>query len=312
MHNQTACQDDSEARPRSTAGRAVLIGIAAMLLATTCFAQKESLLIGPGDQLHIQVFDTPEMEQHARVTDAGTVPLLFIGDVKLAGLTPGDAAHEVELALISKHLMLKPQVAITVEQYATQNVSVMGQVRNPGTYPISTASSVVTVLAMAGGLADLADRHITIERRANSADTITYFLSNESNQALNSEVQVYPGDTVIVPKAGVIYVLGDVGRPGGYPITTNDSRMSALQALAMAGAANKTSVLSRAKLIRRTPTGVAEVQLLLADIEKGKRPDVELRPDDVLFIPSSWMKNLSMNASSIAASATSAMIYSHP
>jgi polysaccharide biosynthesis/export protein len=285
--------------------------LVALALVAPCFAQNESLLIGRGDQLHIQVFDTPEMEQHPRVTDSGTVPLLFVGDVKVAGMTPGDAAREVEEALKTKQLMLHPQVAVTVEQYATQNVYVMGQVTNPGAYPISTPMSVVSVLALAGGLADPADRHITIERHSDPAQKVSYFLSNNSEVALSSDVLVYPGDTALVPKAGVVYVLGDVGRPGGYPMTTNDSQMTVLQALAMAGSANKTSILGKARLVRKTPQGAQEVPLQLAQIQQGKRPDIQMQPDDVLFLPFSWMKNVAVNAQGIAASATSAVIYAH-
>ncbi len=286
-----------------------LLALGAIVLAPVCFAQKESLLIGRGDQLHIQVFDTPEMEQHPRVTDAGSVPLLFVGEVKLAGLTPGDAALRIEEALKAKHLMLRPQVTVTVEQYATQNVYVMGQVTNPGAYPISTPMSVVSVLALAGGLADPADRHITIERRNDAANRVSYFLSNNSDEALNSDVVVYPGDTVLVPKAGIVYVLGDVGRPGGYPITTNDSQMTVLKALAMAGTANKTAVLGKAKLVRKTPNGGQDIPLELAAMQQGKRPDIPMQPDDVLFLPFSWMKNIVVNSQGIAAAATSAVIY---
>jgi polysaccharide biosynthesis/export protein len=289
--------------------RSILFAITACVSA--CFAQNESLLIGRGDQLHIQVFDTPEMEQHPRVTDGGTVPLLFVGDVKLAGMTPGTAARQIEETLKAKGLMLHPQVAVTVEQYATQNVYVMGQVTNPGAYPISTPMSVVDVLALAGGLADPADRHITIERHSDPSQKVTYFLSNNSNEALSRNVLVYPGDTALVPKAGIVYVLGDVGRPGGYPMTTNDSQLTVLQALALAGSANKTSILGKARLVRKGSSGAQDVSLQLAEIQQGKRPDIQMQPDDVLFLPFSWMKNVVVNAQGIAASATSAVIYAH-
>jgi polysaccharide export outer membrane protein len=276
------------------------------------FAQKESLLIGPGDQLHIEVFDTPEMEQLARVTDAGMIPLIFVGEVKVAGMTPGDAGHQIEQVLKAKGVMLHPQVSLTVQQYATQNVYVMGQVTTPGAYPITTPTSVVDVLALAGGLVDLADRHITVERRSDPSEKVHYFLSNRSDEALDSKVFVYPGDTVLVPRVGVIYVRGDVGKPGGYPMTTNSSEMSVLQSLAMAGSANKTAMLSKAKLVRHTPNGPQEVPIVIDAMQKGKQPDIQMQADDILFIPASWLKNLTQNASQIIASAASASIYAHP
>lgn len=272
---------------------------------------QESLPIGPGDQLDIEVFDTPEMSQHPRVTDAGMVPLLFVGDVSVVNMTPAAAARAIEDALLSKHYMLHPQVTVTVEQYATTQVSVMGQVVNPGQFAITTPTPLLSILALAGGLTDLADRHITVERRGDATKKVNYFLSNRSDKALDDDVVVNPGDTVLVPKAGVIYVLGDVGKPGGFSMTNNDSQITVLQALALAGAANRTSVLSKAKLIRQNPSGTQDVAINVADMQKGKRPDIFMLPDDILFIPFSFMKNLAVNGSQIAASATTAVIY-HP
>ena len=107
----------------------------------------------------------------------------------------------------------------------------------------------------------------------------------------------------------MVYVLGDVGKPGGFSVTTNDSKITVLQALALAGSANKTSVLGKAKLVRKTPSGAMEIPIQLAAMQQGKRPDIEMQPDDVLFLPFSWMKNIAVNAQGIAASATSAVIY---
>src|SRR5271170_7391753 len=111
-------------------------------------AQNESLLIGRGDLLHLQVYDTPEMEQHARVTDSGSIPFSFLGTVRVSGLTPAQAAEQIEDRLVAAGIMLHPQVTVRVEAYATQNASVMGQVLKPGTYELDTARKVVEVLAM--------------------------------------------------------------------------------------------------------------------------------------------------------------------
>src|ERR1700733_12962441 len=101
-------------------------------------AQNESLLIGPGDLLHLQVYDTPEMEQRARVTDAGTVPFSFLGSVSVSGLTPAQAAGQIEQRLMAAGIMLHPQVTVRVEAYATQNAPVMGQDKKPGMSEMGT------------------------------------------------------------------------------------------------------------------------------------------------------------------------------
>ncbi len=274
-------------------------------------AQNESLLIGPGDLLHLQVYDTPEMEQHARVTDAGTIPFSFLGSVRVSGMTPEQAAEQIQHRLVAAGVMLHPQVTVRVEAYATQNVSVMGQVQKPGLYEIDTARKAVEVLALAGGLTDLADRHITIQRFGPAKQKIEYYYSNAALTALSDDPMVYPGDTVIVPKAAVVYVLGDVSKPGGYPMSTNNSSMTVLQAIALAGYANHTAAVGKSKLVRETATGVQEIDLEVSAIQKGKKPDVALLPDDVIYIPFSFMRNIGINGQGILASAASAAIYIH-
>ena len=274
-------------------------------------AQNESLLIGRGDLLHLQVYDTPEMEQHARVTDSGSIPFSFLGTVSVSGLTPAQAAEQIEHRLVAAGIMLHPQVTVRVEAYATQNASVMGQVQKPGSYEIDTGRKVVEVLAMAGGLLDIADRHITIQRFGAAQQKVEYYYSNSALTALSEDPMVYPGDTVIVPKAAVVYVLGDVSKPGGYPISTNNSTMTVLQAIALAGYANHTAAVGKSKLVRETPAGVVEIDLEVNAMQKGKKPDVALLADDVVYVPFSFMRNIGINGQGILASATSAAIYIH-
>jgi polysaccharide export outer membrane protein len=268
------------------------------------WAQKESLLIGPGDLLHLQVYDTPEMDQRARVTDSGTVPFSFLGNISVAGLTPAAAADQIEHRLVAAGIM-------RVEAYATQNASVMGQVQKPGVYEIDTARKVVDVLALAGGLTDLADRHITIQRHAEGQPKVEYYYSNAADTALTGDPMVYPGDTVIVPRVPIVYVLGDVLKPGGYPINTNNSQMTALQAIALAGYANHTAAVGKSRLVRSTPGGVKEINLPIGQMQKGKTPDVAVMADDVIYVPFSFVRNLGVNGQGILASATSAIIYTH-
>jgi polysaccharide biosynthesis/export protein len=279
--------------------------------AQSTLEQRESLLIGPGDALHIQVYDTPEMEQKARVTDSGEIPVSFIGNVKVANITPGQAAEEIERRLIAAGIMLHPQVTVRVDAYATQNASVMGQVVKPGVYEIDTQRKVIDVLALAGGLTDIADRHITIQRHGDPKQKVDYYFSNMAGTALTDDPMVYPGDTVVVPRAAVVYVLGDVLKPGGYPVDTNNSKMTVLQALSLAGSANHTASVSKSKLVRKTPTGVEQINLPVAAMQKGQQPDIALLPDDVVYVPFSFMRNLAINGTSILASATSAAIYIH-
>jgi polysaccharide export outer membrane protein len=268
----------------------------------------ESILIGPGDMLHILVFDTPELEQHARVTDDGNVPLVFLGNVHVAGLTPEGAARLIESDLIEKQYMKHPQVTVNIESFATQGVLVSGQVAHPGSYQIDTSRPVLDVLSLAGGLTDVADRHVTIERHG-TGERVQYFLSNNPEEAFDHSVLIHPGDKVLVPKAPVAYMLGDVNRPGGYAFTNNSSQLTALQMLALAGGTPPTARPGAARLIRRNGDGFTEKEIQLSDMQKGKIADFQLQPDDIIYVPFSYLKNIALNAAQIASSAGSAAVY---
>jgi polysaccharide biosynthesis/export protein len=276
-------------------------------LALTCLAQ-ESLLIGPGDLIQVDVMDTPEMEQQVRVTDDGSAQLAYIGSVPVAGQTPAAAAAAIQAALIAKKVMRHPQVTVKLQELATQDVSILGQVHTPGTYSITTPQTILKVLSLAGGLTDGADRHVTVKRHK-SGEQLTYYVANDSNQALANVVMVYPGDMILVQRAPTVYVMGDVNRPGGYVIATNDDRLSVMQVIAMAGSATKTSMQSRVRLIRKTEHGEIELPVRLDRIEKGKQPDIMLQSNDIVYVPFSWMKNVAVSSSSVGASTAGAALY---
>jgi polysaccharide biosynthesis/export protein len=286
---------------------ALLLG--ALLCGTSLLAQQESLVIGPGDLLKVQVYDTPELDQHPRVDDAGNVPLLFTGNVAVAGKTPGQAASVIASALVVAELMLHPQVSVTIEQYATQNVSVLGEVNKPGSYAIATPRSVLDVLSMAGGLNALADRHVIVRHHKASKSQETYFARNDATADAGADVLVYPGDTVLISKTRFVYVLGDVARPGGYPMSTADTPMTMLETLSEAGSPNKTAIVSGAKLIRKTSGGTQESKLDISAVENGRQPDFTMKADDVIFVPFSYMKNFVLTGTSVAASVASAALY---
>lgn len=282
--------------------------IAALTANGQTASKKESLLIGAGDMLHIHVFDTPELEEDARVTDDGKLQLLLGGAVKISGLTPALAASEIEGVLKEKNLLLNPRVLVTVTQFATANVSVVGEVAHPGAYPIGTPQSIFNVLAMAGGLSEAAARTVTIERH-NGGEKVPYFIPNDPNGTKDADLKVDPGDTIIVPRAEIIYVLGDVSKPGGYAMATNDAKLSLLQLIARAGGTMPSAVPSHTKLIRKSSTGYIESTLPLNKIERGDLADIQLRADDVIFVPFSYLRNLGSTSASIIGGVGGAAIY---
>jgi len=296
----------------SVRGTASFAAALLVITAGTVLAQapaSNSLLISPGDQVHITVLDMPDLEQEPRVTDAGDIPVQGIGNVKVVNMTPGEAATAIHDRYVSAHYLNHPQVSVVVDQYATQEVTLIGEVKTPGAYPIATPRPILDVIALGGGLNDDADRDVLVERHGDQTNPVHYNVSNDAQQAIKEQVLVHPGDTVVVAKAGIVYVLGDVNRPGGYTMTNNESKMSLLEALSEAGGAARTAKLSHARLIRKADH--TETTLSLGDIQKGKQPDFAMAPGDILYVPFSYAKNLLITSSAgIAGAAGAAAIYS--
>jgi len=274
--------------------------------------QPESLLIGPGDLLRITFVRESELDQRIRVLDSGDIVLALAGTVSVRGLTPAQAAARIAGAYRSGQFLLHPEVSVFVEEYATETVTILGQVTHPGNFPLAAPRSLIDVLSLAGGLTDIADRHIVIERKpvapGAQPERIRAFLSNHAEDALNANVLVRPGDTVVVPKAGIVYVLGDVAHPGGY-VMQNDSQLTVLQAIALAAGASKTASEKRVRLVRNIDGLTHSLDLPLRDMERGRAPDVPLQANDILYVPFSLAKNISLGIANITAAASSALIY---
>jgi polysaccharide export outer membrane protein len=271
-------------------------------------AQSVSLLIGPGDLVHVSFFQLSELETKARVTDAGDIKLPLAGLVKVSGLDPAQASAAIARRYTDSNLLKSPQVSVIIEEYATQSVSVLGEVMHPGSFPVATPRSLMDVLAFAGGLAPDADRHIEIQHRGQKDNKQEVFLPNNAKDALAAQVSIYPGDLVLVPRAGIVYVLGDVVRPGGY-VMQDDSTLTVLQAVALASGTSRTASEGHARLVRRTTDGYKEIPVPLKEMEKGKVADMALQHDDILWVPFSYGKNFAISGASIVGVAGAAAVY---
>lgn len=274
-------------------------------------ATQESLLIGHGDLLRITVLRESELDQRVRVLDSGEIALSLVGRVSVDGLTPVQAAARIADKYRDGKFLLHPEVSVFVEEYANETVTILGQVARPGTVRLTAPRSLIDVLSLAGGLTELADRHIVIERKAHddeAEERIRAFLPNRADDALNANVFVRPGDTVIVPKAGIVYVLGDVAHPGGY-VMQNDSQLTVLQAIALAAGASKTASEKHVRLVRNVDGMTQSLDVPLRDMERGREPDVPLQANDIIYVPFSMARNLSMGLANITAAASSALIY---
>jgi polysaccharide export outer membrane protein len=269
---------------------------------------KSDLRLGPGDLIHVTVFAMPELEQRVRISDRGTVSLALIGEVTAAGLSSEDLGREIALRLREGDYAKRPSVTVLVEEYTTQGVNVVGEVTKPGVVPIFSTHNLLDVLSAAGGLKDTASTEILIRRQGNDGPPERIQLGRDRASLSGTAVKVNPGDQVIVPLAGIVYLLGDLNRPGGYVMSEN-GKITILQAMAMAGGSTRTAAENNTRLLRpKDDGGYEEKTIALKSIMLGKEPDFQLQPKDIVYVPFSHMKNFLLGTQSILGAATSASI----
>jgi len=267
------------------------------------------LVIGGGDLLRVSVLGAAESDQEVRVDPEGNASLNFLGSVHLAGLTAGQAQSLIAKKLEDGGFYTHPEVTVFAKEYATQGVSVLGEVQRPGVYPLLGSRRLFDVLSMAGGTSPKAGRIVSVTRRDNPDSPRSVLLSNDANESAKSNIEIFAGDTVMVSRAGVVYVVGDVSKPSGV-VMDNGTDMTVLQALAVAGGSNPTAALNKAKLIRKTPKGPEETPLALKDMLASKAPDVRLQAEDIIFVPNSVAKSATKRTlEAIIQSATGLAIY---
>ncbi len=270
------------------------------------------ILIGGGDLLEVSVYGAPDFSKiGVRVSTDGVITLPMINQVKVGGLNFRDAEALVAKKLSEGGFFNDPQVSIFAKEYGTQGVSVLGEVAKPGIYPMLGPRRLFDAISAAGGTTAVAGQSVTITHRGHPDAPETVKLSYSADGTPKSNVTVFPGDTVVVSRAGVVYVVGDVKLPSG--IVMQQPRLTVLQALAMAQGANTTAKLSESKLIRRGPDGPQETPLDLKKILNAKAPDPLLEAEDIVFVPSSTGKKaLTRSLEAIISTATGMAVYRRP
>jgi polysaccharide export outer membrane protein len=271
------------------------------------------LRIAPGDLLNVSVYDAPEFTNSYRVDPAGDLTIPLCGKVNLLGLTLTEAAKRLEAALKNGQILVQPQVNVDVAQFAGQYVTVMGEVVTPGRVALIAPTTLGEILAEAGGVTPLAGARIKIRHGANDAvpeEDVPYSRSQNSRGA--ASILVRPGDSVIVPRAGIVYILGAVNKPGGY-VMQEDGKLNVAQALALSGGTVLQANTGGLRVIRRNPDGtVLDFPLSYNAITKGTQTPLLLQAQDIVYVPMSKVKATFSTATGIISSAASAAIVSHP
>jgi polysaccharide export outer membrane protein len=272
--------------------------------------------IAPGDFLDVSEVHTPEFHSVVRVSPSGTVMLPMVHEVQIGGMDEQSAARAIEAALIAQGMLLHPLVSVLVTSYAGQDVSVLGEVVRPGVYPFTLHHRLLDLISAASGLAPNAGRLVNIFHR-NDAKTPHPVVLDPSgtDTAVDHNPELAPGDTVQVSRAGLVYVVGDVQRPGGFPVDPAQG-LTVVQALSLAWGPSQNAAMGKALLIREQKGGRTLTSLNLKRMLHGQEPDQQVRDRDILYVPDSTAKNIwnrtmeSAIQSAIGVTIYSALVYS--
>ena len=271
--------------------------------------QSPAILIGVGDQIDMTVFNVPEMTQRQRVDENGEYSVPLVGEVKVAGLSVQQAQALIANRLEQGKYIRPASVSLFISDFATQGVSVMGEVTKPGVYPVWGERRLFDMIAEAGGLTQRAGKSATVTRRDHAAEAQTYDFSAGDARDPKINPVVNAGDTIVITKIGLVYVLGEVGRPGGFPLD-NPRGLSLLQALSLAEGTTRTAKVGSAVLIRNGPSGRQQFPVNLKNVVKGNSPDLPLQADDIIYIPNSALKTIAdRTLPQIISGTTTAAVY---
>jgi polysaccharide export outer membrane protein len=276
-------------------------------LSTTITGARAAL--GPGDLLEIRVFDTPELNQRMRVDSDGKIVLALIGEISARDMSPDELQKLIRRKLIDGHFIKDPQVSVFIAEYASQLAYLTGEVNRPGAYPLLRSHRLSDLISVAGGLNTRAGNTVTIARDGSSPNPIQVDLRDKDENRSNPEIM--PGDNITVGQTGIVYVLGDVTRPGGFLIDRR-STLSVMQALALAEGTTSTAALTKAQLVRTVNGTRQEIPLNLKMVLKSQTPDLQLQAGDILFVPGSITRGLGRSSiQTVLATASGIAIYAH-
>lgn len=291
--------------------------------------QSTDYVLGPGDQFVLHVTDLDDIsDKPLRIDPDGMVDLPLAGTVQAGGLTVDQFKTELRSKL-SKYIT-SPQISLNLTENQSRPVSVLGAVNNPGVHQLQGSRHLLEVISLSGGIRPDAGPTVIVTRQPRfgsiSAPGAKVALSNGYSTASFSldalmasknpenNIVVEPGDVVSIPKADLIYVVGDVRKAGGFPLSSHES-VSLLQAVSLAEGLGPNASARHARILRPAPGGDGTPREIPVDVQKifsGQSPDVPLYANDVLFIPNSAFKASAERALEAAIGVTSGLlIYRH-
>jgi polysaccharide export outer membrane protein len=292
--------------------------------------QLQDVKIVPGDVISIATYGAPELTTTGstsfdspggsgsggasgiKVGTQGEIILPYLGVVKVAGMTPPEVALYLEKELKEKGILVDPQVSVSLVASPTRVITVVGEVQKPAPVPAFGTLRLLDVISACGGFTPLASHTITV-RRPGNPQPITIILGSDPKTSDETNITLMAGDTVIVPKVGNVFVIGQVKTPAAIPLSSN-TPITVMRAIAMSGGVNFGAALSKVVVIRQTPNDQhVEIQLDLKKVMQGKERDIALASDDVLLVPGNGFKqSVAAGGAGIAIGVTDALVYRVP
>ncbi len=261
-----------------------LLACALSLLVPSGAAAQTDYVIGPQDVLTVTVYDHADLSGKFSVEADGTLTFPLIGRVKAAGLTLRALEDTLKTQFADGYLK-SPQVAVAIDEYKSQRVFVMGEVRGPGAYQLTGDMTIIEALAKAGGVTQTSAEEILVVRPSASAKSAGPAAPNDTEStvlkvnirelqagALSQNLLLRDGDTIVVGRSQAVYVFGQVRAPGAYPIARGTT---VLQALSLAGGVTDRGSTGRVKVVRAQDGKNRELKVKLTDI---------VEPGDTLIV----------------------------
>jgi len=299
---------------------AAAIGILIFVQAFTAVAQPapssapvaQGIQIGPGDLIEVTVFGQNDLTGRFRVNEKGDVLVPLLGSLHVAGMTADEIAMNLNDRYIQGEILTPGQAHVTVfvSEYATQGIRVNGEVKSPGVYPALGVRMLYDVLSAAGGLTLTASSKITITHKNAPESPMTVEYDPEATPPTIPQVQILPGDTIMVPRAGIVYVAGNVAKTGGY-ILEGERPLTIEKLMALVGGGGHGAGMDHAHLVRTLANGSREdIEFSVNRIFKGRAPDIVLKDGDILYVPTSRIKLVTEQAiGSAVGLGTSLLLY---
>ncbi len=263
--------------------------------------------IGEGDVLNVNVFDTPEFSGIYAVSDKEEINFPLLGILRVGGMRANELAILLQGRLVKANILRYPQVNVIVSSFASQGISVLGEVAHPGIYATYGSQRLLDIISLASGLTPLAGSTALIRHKGEeSAETVA--IRSANGEITDNEVQLEPGDTIVVQRAPVIYVMGEVSKPGGFVM--DRGKISVLKGMALAGGPLRTSA-HNLLIVRASDSAMKPTMVNLDRLMRGKSPDPILESGDILYVPSSLLRTAAQVAiPGIVSSVTGAIVYS--